>query len=175
MAIHRLPRRGSACNAIALSHTITAWRPIVQCSLEIFRSPQCPITCQADSVPVGPQVYKGPPSPSWLHALIFSFPLTRPACIVFPSLSVATEITMASSSDTIIITDDKELPRLEAGSSRPRRAPRRDYSYRDFESMIVEAVDYETDTTPSRKRKRTETEEPSALVLVPHNTFFVLN
>ena len=76
---------------------------------------------------------------------------------------------MASPSDTIVITDDEELSSLEA-RSRPRRAPRRDYSYRDFESMIVE-----DEMTPSRKRKRTETKEPSALVLVPHKTFFVLN
>lgn len=82
---------------------------------------------------------------------------------------------MASPSDTIIITDDEELPSLEPGSSRPRRAPRRDYSYRDFESMIVESVADETDTTPSRKRKRTETKEPSTLVPVPHKPLFVLN
>jgi hypothetical protein len=82
---------------------------------------------------------------------------------------------MASPSNTIIIADDEEFAGLEAGSSRPRRAPRRDYSYRDFESMIVEAVDGETDTTPSRKRKRTETKEPSALVPVPHMTFFPLD
>ncbi|OQD78930.1 hypothetical protein PENANT_c071G07560 [Penicillium antarcticum] len=69
---------------------------------------------------------------------------------------------MASPSDTIIITDDEELPSLEPGSSRPRKAPRRDYSYRNFENMIVEAVADETDTTPSRKRKRTETKEPSS-------------
>ncbi|KAJ5358326.1 uncharacterized protein N7496_010739 [Penicillium cataractarum] len=69
---------------------------------------------------------------------------------------------MASPSDTIIITDDEELLSLELGSSRPRRAPRRDYSYRELENMIVEAVDV-TETTLSRKRKRTETKEPSAL------------
>lgn len=49
-----------------------------------------------------------------------------------------------------------------------RPFPRRDYSYRDFESMIVEIVDDETDTTPSHKRKRNETKEPSASVPVPH-------
>ncbi|KAJ5971818.1 uncharacterized protein N7479_001736 [Penicillium vulpinum] len=70
---------------------------------------------------------------------------------------------MASPSDTIIITDDEELPSLEPGSSRPRRVPRLDYCYRDFESMIVESVADETDTIPSRKRKRTETKEPSTL------------
>ncbi|KAJ5456084.1 uncharacterized protein N7458_004348 [Penicillium daleae] len=79
---------------------------------------------------------------------------------------------MASHSNAIIIPDDEE-PCLEPGSSRPRRFPRRDYSYRDFESMIVEAVDDEADTTPSRKRKRTETKEPSTLVPVPHKTFFL--
>ena len=82
---------------------------------------------------------------------------------------------MASPSDTIIITDDEELLSLEPGNSRPRRAARRDYSHQDFESMIVEAVDDETNTTPSRKRKRTETIGLSALVLVPHKTFFFLN
>jgi hypothetical protein len=41
--------------------------------------------------------------------------------------------------------------------------------------MIVEAADDETDMTPSRKRKRTETKEPSALVPVPHKAFFVLD
>lgn len=82
---------------------------------------------------------------------------------------------MAGPSDTIIITDDEELPSLEPGSSRPRRAPRRDYSYREFENMIIEAVNDETETTPSRKRERTETKEPSSLVLVPHKAFFFLN
>jgi hypothetical protein len=75
---------------------------------------------------------------------------------------------MSSPSDTIIITDDEELPSLEASSSRPRTASRRDYSYRDFE-----AVNNAADTTP-RKRKRTET-EPSTLVLVPHKTLSLLN
>jgi hypothetical protein len=81
---------------------------------------------------------------------------------------------MTSPSDTIVITDDEELPSLELGSSRPRRAPRRDYSYREFEDMIVDGVDDETETTQSRKRKRTKTKEPSALVPVPHNAFFFL-
>lgn len=88
---------------------------------------------------------------------------------------MTTKIKMASPSDTIIITDDEELPSLEPGSSRPRRAPRRDYTYREFENMIIEAVNDETETTPSRKRKRTETKEPSALVPVPHKAFFFLN
>ncbi len=79
---------------------------------------------------------------------------------------------MVSPSNAIIIADDEELPSLEPGSSRPRSAPRRDYSYWDFENMIVKAVDDKTDTAPSRKRKRTETEEPSRLVLVPHKAFF---
>lgn len=81
---------------------------------------------------------------------------------------------MASPADTIIITDDEELPGHETSSPRPQRAPRRDYSYRDFESMIVDAVEGEVDMTP-RKRKRTEMKESSALVLVPHKIFFVLN
>lgn len=76
---------------------------------------------------------------------------------------------MSSPSDTIIITDDEELPSLEEVSSRLRRASRRDYSYRAFQ-----AVNNEADTTPSRKRKSTET-EPSTLVLVPHKTLFLLN
>lgn len=82
---------------------------------------------------------------------------------------------MASPSNTIIIADDEELLSLEPDSSRPRKAPRRDYSYRDFESMIIGVIDSETDTILSRKRKRAETREPSTLVLVPHKTFFVLN
>ncbi|KAJ5447693.1 hypothetical protein N7445_002514, partial [Penicillium cf. griseofulvum] len=73
------------------------------------------------------------------------------------------KITIASPSDIIIITDNEELPSLELGSLRPRRAPRRDYSYRDFKSIIVELVANKTDTTLSRKRKRTETKEPSTL------------
>jgi hypothetical protein len=81
---------------------------------------------------------------------------------------------MSSPSDTIIITDDEELPSLEAGSSRPRRASRRDYSYQELESMVLKAVDNEVDAILSRKRKRTETDS-SALVLVPHKTLFLLN
>jgi hypothetical protein len=82
---------------------------------------------------------------------------------------------MVSPSNTIIIADDNKFVGLELGSLRPRRVPRRDYSYRNFESIIVEVVDGETDKTLSRKRKRTETKELSALVLVPYKTFFVLN
>jgi hypothetical protein len=41
--------------------------------------------------------------------------------------------------------------------------------------MINEAVNDETETTPSRKRKRTETKEPSLLVPIPHKAFFFLN
>ncbi|CAG8902302.1 unnamed protein product [Penicillium egyptiacum] len=69
---------------------------------------------------------------------------------------------MASHSNTIIIADDEELPSLQPGGSRPRGGPRCDYSYREFEHMFGETDD-ETDTTPSRKRKRTEMKEPSAL------------
>jgi hypothetical protein len=73
---------------------------------------------------------------------------------------------MASPSNAIIIPDDEE-PSLEPGSCRSRRVPRCDYSYRDFELKIAEAVDNDADATPSRKRKRTETKEPSTLVPVP--------
>ncbi|KAJ5188369.1 hypothetical protein N7472_007383, partial [Penicillium cf. griseofulvum] len=65
-----------------------------------------------------------------------------------------------SPSDTIIITDNEELLSLELGSLRPRRAPRCDYSYRDFKSIIVESVANKTDIILSRKRKRTKTKEP---------------
>jgi hypothetical protein len=41
--------------------------------------------------------------------------------------------------------------------------------------MIVKAVEDEANTTPSRKRKRTETKEPFALVPVPYKTFFFFN
>ncbi|KAJ5517491.1 hypothetical protein N7527_009051 [Penicillium freii] len=60
---------------------------------------------------------------------------------------------MASHSNTIIIADDVELPNPQPGSSRPRRAPRCNYSYEDSESMFIDAAD---DETRSRKRKRTE-------------------
>ncbi|KAJ5318556.1 hypothetical protein N7476_004976, partial [Penicillium atrosanguineum] len=70
---------------------------------------------------------------------------------------------MAIPSNTIVIADDEELPRLEPGRLRPQRASRRDYSYQDFESIIIESVNAEADTTPSRKRRGTETKEPSAL------------
>ena len=89
-------------------------------------------------------------------------------------LSVKTTASMPSPSETPIIIDDEELPGLEADILRTRRAPRRDYSYRDFENMIVDAVDNETDTTSSRKRKRTGTKKASALVPVPHETIFVV-
>lgn len=82
---------------------------------------------------------------------------------------------MVNPSNTIIITDNEELLSLELGSSRPRRVPYRDYSYRDFKSIISEVVDKEADTTLSRKRKRIETKEPSTLVLVPYKIFFLLN
>ncbi|KAJ5521452.1 hypothetical protein N7527_005567 [Penicillium freii] len=68
---------------------------------------------------------------------------------------------MASHSDAIIIADDKRLPKPEPGTSRPQRGPRRDYSYPDFESLVF--TDNVADTAPSRKRKRTETEESSTL------------
>jgi hypothetical protein len=82
---------------------------------------------------------------------------------------------MASHLEAIIIADDEESPGLEPGNSRPRRAPRRDYSYRDFESMIGESVGDEADTTPSRKRKRTEAEQLTAMVSVLRSTLFFLD
>lgn len=133
--------------------------------LGILRSHQ---TAGADSVTVGSQVYKGSSSPGPLHTMILSFPVLSPACTGFPPLDVATEIRMASPSDTIVIADDEEFLSLEPGSSRPQRALRRDYSYRDFESMIIESVNADANPTPSRKRRRTETKEPSALVPVTH-------
>jgi hypothetical protein len=126
----------------------------------------------ADSATVASQVYKGPSSPSRLYALVFTFPSPKPACTrCLPPLSVATKITMANPSNTIVIADDEEFPRLEPGSSRPQRVPRRDYTYRHFENMIIESVNAEANTTPSRKRRRTETKESSALVPVPHKTY----
>lgn len=67
---------------------------------------------------------------------------------------------MASALDAINITDDEGSPRPQTGSPLPRRSPRHVYR----ESVIVEAVDDENDTT-ARKRKRTETGSP-VLVLV---------
>ncbi|KAI3136912.1 hypothetical protein CBS147325_7271 [Penicillium roqueforti] len=75
---------------------------------------------------------------------------------------------MASYSNTIIIADDEELPNLQPGSSRPRRAPRYNYSYEDSESMFIDVADNETRL---RKRKRTEKKKPSAL----DNAFQLLN
>ncbi|KAJ5200380.1 hypothetical protein N7472_005584, partial [Penicillium cf. griseofulvum] len=83
--------------------------------------------------------------------------------IDFPPLRVAIKITIVSPSDTIIITDNEELLSLELGSLRPRRAPRYNYSYRDFKSIIVELVANKTDTILLYKCKRTETKEPSTL------------
>ncbi|KAJ5593097.1 hypothetical protein N7537_010001 [Penicillium hordei] len=48
---------------------------------------------------------------------------------------------MARYSNTIIIPDDEESSSLEPTISRPRRYPRRDYRYQEFESMLVEAID----------------------------------
>ncbi|KAJ5255839.1 hypothetical protein N7497_001549 [Penicillium chrysogenum] len=75
---------------------------------------------------------------------------------------------MASRSNTIIIADDEELPNLQPGGSRPRRAPRHNYNHEDSESMFIDAAD---DETRSRKRKRTEKKKPSAL----DNAFQLLN
>ena len=87
---------------------------------------------------------------------------------------MATKIIIGSHSNTIVIADDEEVPIVEPHSSRVRKTPRRDYSYREFERMIAESVDDETETTLSRKRKRTEAKEPSSLVRVPRKTFFTL-
>ncbi|KAJ5971854.1 uncharacterized protein N7479_001772 [Penicillium vulpinum] len=81
---------------------------------------------------------------------------------------------MASYSNRIIIPDDEESPSVEPGSSRPRRYPRRDYRYQEFENLLVEAIDDAPNMMPSRKRKRTET-EPSSLVPVPHKTLLFLD
>jgi hypothetical protein len=83
---------------------------------------------------------------------------------------------MASPSDTIVIVDDEEFQSLEPGVSRPRRGPRRNYRYWDFQSVIVESNADEADTTPSRRRKRTEKKELS-MVPIPdyHSIFFFLD
>jgi hypothetical protein len=159
----------------SLVSSITASCPIVQCSLEDCDPTIVQSFPGAEPVTVGSQVYKGPSFSSWVRALTFSFSPPKPACIDFPPLSVVTKIMMANPSNTIIITDDEELPGSEPGSSRPLRVPRRDYSYREFESMISEAVNKEADTAPSRKRKRTATMEPSTLVLVPYKRLFFFN
>jgi hypothetical protein len=83
----------------------------------------------AVSVTVGSHVYKGPPLPPPVTCSDILFSFLRLACIDFPPQSVATQITMASPSNTTIIADDEELLSLEPISSRPRKAPRRDYSY----------------------------------------------
>ncbi|KAJ5291443.1 hypothetical protein N7478_000694 [Penicillium angulare] len=71
---------------------------------------------------------------------------------------------MASPSDTIIITDDEELPRTEPGGSRaPRRAPRCDYTYSDYEKLFNESIDA-TSTNPPRKRRRTTIDGTSSIV-----------
>ncbi|KAJ5768141.1 hypothetical protein N7533_000724 [Penicillium manginii] len=76
---------------------------------------------------------------------------------------------MTSPSDTILIDDEEESTSLEPGSSRLRTGARPDYSYQKFENMIDALVDKEGDTTPSRKRRRTETDETSVFVSVSHN------
>ncbi|KAJ5967143.1 hypothetical protein N7501_003391 [Penicillium viridicatum] len=65
---------------------------------------------------------------------------------------------MASYSNTIIIPDNEESLNLKLTISRPRRYPRRDYRYQEFESMLGEVID-DIPIIPSlRKRKRTKTE-----------------
>ena len=83
---------------------------------------------------------------------------------------------MVSPSDTIVIDDNEEIYRLEPGSLYPRRGLRRDYRYRDFESIIVELNADKADTIPLRKRKRTEIKELSMVLIPPnHSIFFFLN
>jgi hypothetical protein len=80
---------------------------------------------------------------------------------------------MSSHFNPITIAGDEEVPRPELGDSRLRRVPRRAYSYPDFESMVF--GDGAADSTQSRKRKRTKTEESSsAVVRDPHKAFFFL-
>lgn len=117
-----------------------------------------------DSVTVGPREYKGPPFPQLTTFPDFPFSPHPAGYISFPP-PVVTSGTMASHSDAIIIADDERLPNPEPGTSRPQRGPRRDYSYPDFESLVF--TDNVADTAPSRKRKRTETEESSTLVRAP--------
>jgi hypothetical protein len=80
---------------------------------------------------------------------------------------------MASPSDTIVIVDDEVFQSFEPGGSRPRRGPRRDYRYQDFESVIVESNADELDTTPSRKRKRTESKKLSMVPIPAHHNIFL--
>ncbi|KAJ5284892.1 hypothetical protein N7524_000198 [Penicillium chrysogenum] len=61
---------------------------------------------------------------------------------------------MASPSDTIVIVDDEIFQSFEPGDSRPRRGPRRDYRYRDFESMIIESNADEVDTIAQTEKDR---------------------
>lgn len=77
---------------------------------------------------------------------------------------------MTSRSDAIILADDERLLNPAPGSSRLQRAPRCDYSYPDVKSMVF--CDDAADTAPSRKRKRTETEESSTLVRAPRKAIF---
>ncbi|KAJ5793399.1 uncharacterized protein N7503_009377 [Penicillium pulvis] len=70
---------------------------------------------------------------------------------------------MISPSDTIVIADDEEVLMLKPDSSRPQRAPRRDYSYREFKSIFIELINAQADMTLSRKHRRTKAKEPSTL------------
>ena len=88
--------RGSACNAIALFHHYHGLTSNRAMHLRILRSHEVQLFPGVESITLGYQVYKGPPSPSWVHALIFPFRLPRPASIDFPPLSVTTKIKMAS-------------------------------------------------------------------------------
>lgn len=141
----------------------------MQCSLNYCHRTSVKLPAGAVPTPVSARVYEGSPLFSWLHALIFTFLLTRSSRTVIPPLSVAIKIAMASASDAIDITDDERSPMPQTGSSRPRRSAGHDY----YEIVIIEVVDNENDTTV-RKRKRIELGS-RALVLVPHKIPCVLN
>lgn len=120
-------------------------------------------------VTAGSWVYKGAPFPNLPSFLHISF-----TPVSYTSLPITRDgRAMSSHSNPITIAGDEEVPRLELGNSRLRRVPRRDYSYPDFESIVF--GDSTADSTQSRKRKRTKTEESSsAIVRDPYKAFFVL-
>lgn len=65
---------------------------------------------------------------------------------------------MASFSDTIVITDDEELPSPSVGSDS------RAHIERAFDTLAGQ-----TGTTPSHKRRRRKVDEPAAIVRVSCN------
>jgi hypothetical protein len=74
---------------------------------------------------------------------------------------MATSGTIAS---PIIIADDDGIPSPVLRISRPKRGPRRDYRYLDYERVLAEAIDDTTGSTSPQKKGRTETQERSTLV-----------